>query len=82
MAADGKQSHFEQFKPALTGEADAADYEQAAQGLGITPAAAKQAAYRMRKRYRELLREEVARTVERPDEVDDELRRLLATLCE
>ena len=67
-------------KPALTGEATAADYERAAPSLGITPAAAKQAAYRMRKRYRQLFREEVARTVADETEVDDEIGRLLEAL--
>jgi len=76
----GKAEHFEQFKGALTGEATAADYQRAAEALGITPAAAKQAAYRMRKRYRRLFREEVARTVADEAEVDDEIGRLLATL--
>ncbi len=75
-----KAEHFEQFKGALTGEATAADYERAAEALGITPAAAKQAAYRMRKRYRQFFREEVARTVADEAEVDDEIGRLLAAL--
>lgn len=76
----GKTEQFEQFKGALTGEATAADYERAGEALGITPAAAKQAAYRMRKRYRQLFREEVARTVADEADVDDEIGRLLATL--
>ena len=57
-----------------------ADYEQAAQVLGITSAAVKQAAYRMRKRYRELFRLHVARTVVDDSEVDDEIGRLLEIL--
>jgi len=80
LAAAGKREQFEQLKPALTGEATAADYERAAAELGITPAAAKQAAYRLRKRYRQLLREEVARTVDDETEVDDEIGRLLEAL--
>lgn len=81
-AAAGKADDFEQFKGALTGEASAADYQQAAAALGISPAAAKQAAYRMRKRYRELFRQEVARTVADDGEVDDEIGRLLETLSD
>lgn len=80
LAEAGKADHFEQLKGALTGEATAADYQRAAEALGITTAAAKQAAYRMRKRYRQLFREEVARTVADEAEVDDEIGRLLATL--
>jgi RNA polymerase sigma-70 factor (ECF subfamily) len=38
------------------------------------------AAHRLRRRYRELLREEVAQTVEAPEDIDDELRNLLVAL--
>ena len=43
-------------------------------------AAAKKAASRMRRRYRELLREEISQTVAGPDEIEDEIRNLFATL--
>jgi RNA polymerase sigma-70 factor (ECF subfamily) len=82
LAMEGKELHFQQFKAALTGDMASADYEQAAEALGLTPAAAKQAAYRMRKRYRELFRQEVARTVADDSEVDDEIGRLLEILGE
>ena len=78
----GKAKDFEQFKGALTGEATAADYERAAAVLGLTPAAAKQAAYRLRRRYRQLFRQEVARTVADETEVDDEIGRLLQILAD
>jgi|SRR5579872_770851 len=73
----GKSAYFEQFKSAITERTVADDYSAAAVALGITPAAAKQAAYRLRKRYRELFRAEVARTVAREEDVDEELVRLL-----
>ncbi len=82
LVEDGKAEHFEQFKGAITGEATPAEYQQAAETLEITSAAAKQAAYRLRKRYRQLFREEVARTVADESEVDDEIGRLLAVLGE
>ncbi|MCA9257658.1 MAG: sigma-70 family RNA polymerase sigma factor [Planctomycetales bacterium] len=78
----GKQEHFEHLKAGLVGDSEAVDYEQAAAALQITPAAAKQAAYRMRKRYRQIFRDEVARTVADESEVDEEIGRLLATLAE
>jgi DNA-directed RNA polymerase specialized sigma24 family protein len=78
----GKQEHFEHLKAVLTGDSEVIDYQQAAAALGMTTAAAKQAAYRLRKRYRELFREEVARTVADETEVDEEIGRLLATLAE
>jgi RNA polymerase sigma factor (sigma-70 family) len=73
----GKPRYFEQFKVTLTDEATSDDYDRAAVALGITPAAAKQAAYRLRKRYRELFRAEVARTVDREEDVDQEIGLLL-----
>ena len=76
----GKAEDFEQFKGALTGGATDDDYEQSAAALKITPAAAKQAAYRMRQRYRLLFREEVAKTVANETEVNDEIGRLWETL--
>ena len=80
LAAAGRGEQFEQLKEALTGEATAEQYATAAEALGISPAAAKQAAYRMRKRYRQLFRAEVARTVADEADVDEEIGRLLKTL--
>jgi len=80
LTQNGKPQYFEQFKGALAGEATAEECAQAAAALGITPAAAKQAAYRLRKRYRELFRAEVARTVECEEDVDQEIGRLLSAL--
>lgn len=80
LAGVGQEPHFESLKGALLGEMNQANYEQAAEVLGITAAAAKQAAYRMRKRYRELFRLEVARTVADDADVDDEIGQLLETL--
>ena len=77
----GKGAHFEPLKPALTGDATAAEYERAAETLGVTVAAAKQAGYRLRKRYRQLFRAEVLRTVADEGEVDDEIQRILAVLA-
>ena len=81
LAAASSASQFEKLKPAIIGEMTAADYELAAAALGITAAAAKQVAYRMRKRYRELFRQEVARTVGDDSDVDDEIGRLLKILA-
>ncbi|MBI3861535.1 MAG: sigma-70 family RNA polymerase sigma factor [Planctomycetia bacterium] len=80
LAQAGKLDEFEQFKSALTGEMSAADYDRAADALGITSAAAKQAAYRMRKRYRGLFRDAVAQTVAAGEDLDEEIGRLQAIL--
>ena len=80
--AEPGHPEFAQFKQALTGGTASADYEQAATALRITPAAAKQAVYRLRRRYRQLFRQQVARTVETDADVDDEIGRLLEVLAE
>ena len=48
--------------------------------LDLSEANVKVIIHRSRRRYRDLLKEEVARTVERKDEVDDELKELFAAL--
>jgi RNA polymerase sigma-70 factor (ECF subfamily) len=64
----------------MIGEKGEQTYEDVALKLETTSAAAKMAASRMRRRYRQLLREEIAQTVASPDEVDGEIRDLFATL--
>jgi RNA polymerase sigma-70 factor (ECF subfamily) len=80
QASAGKANHFDELKFALIGETADGDYERAAAALDLTPAAAKQAAYRLRKRYRELLRAEVARTVAHDGDVEEEIGRLFEVL--
>ena len=80
LSEAGKAHYFEQFKGALTGETANDDYAQAADALGITQAAARQSAYRLRKRYRELFRQEVARTLSPDEDIDQEIGRLLQNL--
>ncbi|QDU87961.1 RNA polymerase sigma factor [Pirellulimonas nuda] len=82
LAETGRAGLFEHLKEGLTCSEDAPYYRQAAAALGVTPAAAKQAAFRLRKRYRQLFREEVARTVADETEVDEEIGRLFAILGE
>ncbi len=77
----GKETQFEQFKPFLAGGRDAGEsYAAVAESLGMTPDAVKVAAHRLRQRYRELLRAEIAATVTDPDDVDDEIRDLFQVL--
>ena len=77
---DGKAKQFEELKGFIIGEYAGTTYAQVAARLNMTEAAAKMTGSRMRRRYRELLREEIAQTVVGPDEVDDEIRNLFATL--
>ena len=76
----GKAKRFEELKGFIIGDHAGTTYAQAAAALNMTEAAAKKAGSRMRRRYRELLREEIAQTVAGPDEIDDEIRNLFATL--
>ena len=48
--------------------------------LGLTESAVKSAAHRLRQRYGELVRAEVAHTVDSPEEVDDEIRHLISAV--
>ena len=56
------------------------DYRRAAGELGCPRGRSSLEVHRLRQRYRELLREEIARTVGAPEEVEEELRALLAAL--
>ncbi|MBI4324111.1 MAG: sigma-70 family RNA polymerase sigma factor [Chloroflexi bacterium] len=77
---DGKKEMFEELQVFLLGKQSAAPYAQAASRLGMTEGAVKVAAHRLRRRYRELLRLEIAHTVESAGEIEGELRDLLAAL--
>lgn len=76
-AAAGNAALFEQLAAHLAGEADARGYAEVAAALGMSEGAVKVAAHRLRRKYRERLRAEVAQTVADPADVDDELRALL-----
>jgi RNA polymerase sigma-70 factor (ECF subfamily) len=79
-AAAGKSRHFELLKDALARDRDRLAFAEIAEQLELSADAARQAAHRLRKRYRALLREEVARTVADPAEVDEELTALFRAL--
>ncbi len=76
----GKERQFELLKGTLTGERSESSYADIAVELAMTEDSTRQAAHRLRKRYRELLRDEISQTVADPSEVDEELRRLFETL--
>ena len=76
----GKGEAFEVLKGFLAGSQANRGYEQAAAALGISEGAAAVAAHRLRRRYRELVRAEIARTVSDPGDVDDEIRDLFEIL--
>lgn len=77
--ADGKIALFAELKATITGE-PAAGYAAIAVRLNTSEGAIKVAAHRLRQRYREHLRAEIAETVTTKDELEDELRNLFAAL--
>ena len=79
--AAGKTELFERLRSFVAGEGDVSGGEAAAQ-LGLTGSAMKSALHRLRLRYRELVREEIAHTVADPAEIDTELRYLIAVLSQ
>jgi DNA-directed RNA polymerase specialized sigma24 family protein len=64
----------------LAAEAHPGDYTAAAPSLGLTEGALAAAVFRLRQRFRQLIRQEIAHTVQSPLEVDEELRHLLKVL--
>lgn len=77
---EGKDELFRWLGPALQGDGPAPDYVVIGGELCMTANAVRGAARRMRLRYRELLREEVARTTADPDGVDEEIGELMIAL--
>lgn len=77
-AAAGKQDQFEILQPFLSGEQAALETADVARRLNMTVSALRVVTHRLRKRYRTLLRDEIARTVAFPDDVEDEIRHLFA----
>jgi RNA polymerase sigma factor (sigma-70 family) len=75
----GRPEHFERLKVFLLGHSDA-PYAALAHELNTSEGALKVAIHRLRKRYRELFRQEIADTVADPAEVESELRFLAAVL--
>lgn len=80
QAAAGRQAEFEALRLFLTGQAPDTKQTDVARQLGITQEAVRAAIYRLRKRYRALLRDEIAQMVSSAKEVDDELHRLFEAL--
>ncbi len=77
----GRRRVFDALSGSLTAEREDVSYDALSRELGSGTAAIKRALHRLRQRYRQLLREEVAETVEKPEEIEDELRYLVAALA-
>lgn len=80
FARSDKGPLFEQLKGFLAGKKADTSYEEAAVRLSLSEGAVKVAVHRLRKRYRELLQEEIARTLGDPRQVEEEIRALFGAL--
>ena len=76
----GREDAFVGLKDTLSGGRSEIPYRELGARLGLSEGAVKVAAHRLRQRYRELLREEIANTVAGPEEVEEELKHLFAAL--
>jgi RNA polymerase sigma factor (sigma-70 family) len=76
----GKQAWMQAMRPALTTDRGAIDYAEMSGKLGLTETAARVAVHRLRQRYRQLIRAEVASTVASPEEVEAEMHHLFQAL--
>jgi len=77
--SEGKSLLFKRLEPHLAGDAKTT-YAVAAAELGLSENAARKAVHRLRRRFRQLLREEIADTVKSPGEIDEEIQYLLGCL--
>lgn len=80
--AAGKGDLFELLKDFLWGEANVVSQAEIGMRLGLSVAAVKSTVHRLRLRFRELLRAQIAQTVARREDIDEELRHLVAVLGE
>ena len=76
----GKQQLFEELRPFISGEDEELSYSNLSERLGMNEGAVRTAVYRLRQRYGEAVRTEIARLVQRPEEIEEELRHLFAAL--
>jgi DNA-directed RNA polymerase specialized sigma24 family protein len=78
----GRDELFDELKQFLIEDAEAGDYNAAAERVGMTANAVAVTVHRWRERYKKLVHEEIVRTVADPAEIEDELRRFFAVLEE
>jgi DNA-directed RNA polymerase specialized sigma24 family protein len=82
LQAEGKINIFEELKNFLIGGSVLPSYDEASARMGLPRATVKTHVHRLRQRYREIVRREVARTVSSPHEIDEELRYLCNALAQ
>lgn len=78
----GKSEEFDRLKVCLTADRGEISYTEIATALGMSEATARVAVHRLRKRFRDIFREEIAHTVSGPEEIEEEVRYLMGVLAE
>jgi RNA polymerase sigma factor (sigma-70 family) len=81
FAEAGKAKEFQQLKVCLTAERTAISYPEIAAALGTNEGAARVAVHRLRKRFREIFRDEIAHTVSSQSQIEEEVRYLIEVLA-
>lgn len=81
FAAAGKQQQFEQMKNLIAGPLPDQSYADIGAKLQMSEGAVKVAVHRLRQRYREILTQQIADTVETPEQVEDEIQHLREALA-
>jgi DNA-directed RNA polymerase specialized sigma24 family protein len=79
-SAAGKAEQFDQLQGFLTRDAEDASYETVAAAMGVSAGALRMSVHRLRRKYRQVLRAEIAETVATPEEIDQEIRFLMSAL--
>ena len=82
LKAEGKTKLFEELKNFLAGGSELPSYDCASARMSLPRATVKTHVHRLRQRYREIVRREIARTVSAPQEIDEELRYLCDVLAQ
>ena len=82
FAVSGRAGEFDHLKACLTAARGDIAYADLATALNMSEATARVAVHRLRKRFREVFREEIAHTVSSPEEVHEEVRYLMGVLAE
>jgi len=80
MTRAGREGQFAELKEFLTGDDLHTGYAATASTLGMSEGAVRVAVHRLRRRFGELIRREIAQTVSSPEGIDDEMRHLWSSV--
>ena len=79
-SAAGKARQFDRLQGMVTGDTEDARYETLAAEMGVSAGAVRMSVHRLRRKYRQMLRAEIAETVSTPEEIDEKIRFLMSVV--